>query len=134
MLKIFTDGGSRGNPGPAAIGYVIYRHAEVLYRDKKFIGNQTNNFAEYTALIESLNYCVNNNLNIEDIEYYLDSQLVVNQLNGIYRVKDENIKKLFITVQTLLKTFKQISFSHIPREKNKEADKLVNEALDNCLK
>ena len=119
MLTIFTDGGSRGNPGPAAIGYLIYRHADIIQQDKKFIGLQTNNYAEYHALIEALNYCINNNLVGEEIKCYLDSQLVVNQLNGIYKVKDQNIKIHYQTLQTLLKNFKNISFTHIPRANNK---------------
>ena len=128
-LIIFSDGGSRGNPGPAAIGFVLKdKDGKNVYKEGRFIGLATNNCAEYTALSEALKKAVK--IGAEEVACFLDSELVVRQLSGQYKVKDANIKTYFRNLSSLLASFKKISFNHITRDKNFEADKLVNEALD----
>ncbi len=127
-LEIFTDGGARGNPGPAGIGYVISSGKQVLQSYGEHIGDATNNQAEYQALIKALSAAAT--LGGTDIQCYLDSELVVRQLQGKYKVREENLKQLIGEVFRLMKSFLSIEFTHVPREKNKLADKLVNEALD----
>jgi ribonuclease HI len=127
-LIINTDGGSRGNPGPAAIGVVFSDEAgEVVAKFKECIGETTNNVAEYSALILALTKA--NDFEVNEIECRLDSELVVKQLNGLYKVKDPNMKELHGKVQELT-FFKPVKFIHVRREYNKLADALVNEALD----
>ncbi len=135
-IIIYTDGGSRGNPGPAGIGIYI----ETL--NKKYgecIGTATNNVAEYAALIfglKKLKQLLGKDKTRQyEIECYLDSELVVKQLNHEYKLKEEYIQKNFIEIWNLMLDFKAVSFYHIPREKNKVADSLVNQALDErkCL-
>ena len=130
-ITIYTDGGSRGNPGPAGIGVYI----ETL--NKKYgecIGIATNNVAEYAALIFGLKKLKQllgkDKTKNYEIECYLDSELVVKQLNHEYKLKEEYIQKNFIEIWNLMLDFKAVSFYHIPREKNNIADALVNEALD----
>lgn len=127
-LIIFTDGGSRNNPGPAGIGFVIKdENGQNLEAKGEYIGVATNNVAEYTALIKALHAA--KKYDHESIECFLDSELVVKQIKGEYRVKDENLKKLLDEVRELI-FFKNISFTHVLRSKNKEADALYNKALD----
>jgi ribonuclease HI len=127
-LVINTDGGARGNPGPAGIGMVFFDDKNrVIAKFKKFIGEATNNSAEYQALIMALEKA--KDFEYDQVEYRLDSELVIKQLKGEYRVKDKNLKELFAKVQEL-SFFKPVSFKHIRREQNKIADKLVNEAID----
>ncbi len=130
---IHTDGGSRGNPGPAAIGVVIdekKENGEVvnIKEYNEYIGENTNNRAEYMAILWALNYCKTNGF--KEIECFLDSQLVVRQLNGDYKIKDNGLKKIAEMIHEMCKSFDKISFTHVLREFNKEADRLVNEALD----
>lgn len=132
-LKIYTDGGARGNPGNAAIGVVISNN----YFYKKFIGIKTNNQAEYEAVIFALKkvkqiYGREKSKNLKLI-FYSDSELMVKQLNGLYKIKEEELKNLFITIWNLKQDFKQVEFNLIKREENRLADKLVNEALDELL-
>jgi ribonuclease HI len=130
MKKIIinTDGGSRNNPGPAGIGVVIYDADEnVLETYKKHIGDATNNIAEYQALITGLKHA--KKYEADEIECRLDSELVVKQVTGVYKAKDEGMKRMLAEVRDLV-FFKSIIFVHVRREKNKLADKLVNEALD----
>lgn len=131
-LIINTDGGSRGNPGPAAIG-VVFSDSEgtALAKFKECIGVATNNIAEYRALILALEKA--KDFETDEIECRLDSELVVKQLRGEYKVKDEKMKALYDKVQTLI-FFKPVKFVHVRRELNKEADALVNLALDNAQK
>ncbi|MEK7166962.1 MAG: ribonuclease HI family protein [Patescibacteria group bacterium] len=126
--KIYTDGGARGNPGPGGIGVVIKYNDKIL-EFSKFIGNSTNNQAEYKAVILALEEA--KKLKIQEIDFYSDSELIVNQLNRKYKIKNKDLSFLFIQVWNLSLNFKKITFTHIPREQNKEADKLVNQALDN---
>jgi ribonuclease HI len=130
-IKMFTDGGSRNNPGPAGIGVWI----ETL--DKKYgeyIGEKTNNEAEYEALIYGLKKLKQilgkDKTKQYEVECYLDSELVVKQLNHEYKLKDENVQRNFIEIWNLMLDFKNVKIIHIPREENCIADKLVNEALD----
>ena len=129
MFKAYTDGGSRGNPGPSAAGGVIFspEHKQ-LAEVSKYLGVRTNNYAEYTSLIITLEKCIL--LNIKNIEVFMDSKLVIEQLNGKWKVKNESLKILFNEVKELLKSFQQFSFKHIKREFNKHADSLVNKCLD----
>jgi ribonuclease HI len=126
---LYTDGGSRGNPGPSGAGYVIYdENNKELYCGKKFLGTATNNTAEYAALLLGLEF--SRQLRIKNIDCFLDSDLIVKQLNGVYRVKHPNIVPLFEKVKNALQSFEHISFTHVRREKNKRADGLANEAMD----
>lgn len=125
---IHTDGGARGNPGPAGIGAVI-KIGEKVIELKRYIGEATNNQAEYRALILALEHALE--AKVTEAECLLDSELVVKQLNREYRVKDKDLAALFVKVYNLSTKFKKITFKHIYREQNKHADKLVNEAIDN---
>ncbi len=127
FLIIHTDGGARGNPGPSGVG-VVLNIAGKIKKYSEYIGRATNNQAEYKALIFALEKA--KALKPEKIQCYLDSELIVKQLNGIYKIKNKDLKPLFNQIITLSANFAKISFSHIPREKNKEADKLVNQAID----
>ena len=128
-LVIHTDGGARGNPGPAAIGVILGNR-----KYGEYIGETTNNVAEYKAVIFALkkaNQILSKKKTREtELVVYLDSELVVLQLNGSYKIKEESLQKLFMEAWNLRLDFKKVTFHHIPREKNKGADKLVNEALD----
>lgn len=128
-LYVHTDGGARGNPGPGAIGIVVKdKDKKVIKEIGKYIGKSTNNEAEYKALIEGLQAC--KKLGGSDIEFYIDSLLVVNQMNGKFKVKDPRMKAFFNEAKVLEKYFKSVLYTHVPREKNFMADKLVNEVLD----
>ena len=134
---IYTDGGSRGNPGKSAIGVVICNEEkQVVKKYGEYLGdNLTNNEAEYGALIFALKKFKSlfgkSLVENTEIEIRSDSEFLVKQINGEYKILDEKIQKLFIEVWNLKLDFKSIKFKHIPREKNRDADQLVNEALDN---
>lgn len=131
---IHTDGGSRGNPGPAAIGVVIEGGEIGKKNYEEYIGRATNNEAEYRAVIFALKKLksliggekIKNSL----VEIRMDSELLVKQLNGEYKIKDKNIQNLFLEAWNLRLDFGKIVFRHIPREHNSDADKLVNQSLD----
>lgn len=128
-LIIFTDGGARGNPGPAGIGAVLYnKKKEKVAEISKYLGVATNNQAEYKALIEALKKA--KELGAKNIAAFLDSELVVKQLNREYKVKNKDLAPLFLEVYNLSLSFSKISFTHVYREDNKEADKLANKAMD----
>lgn len=135
-IIIYTDGGSRGNPGKAAIGVVFCNEKEqVIKKFGEYLGdNLTNNDAEYKAIIFALKKFKavfgKAIADISDVEMRADSELVVKQLNGEYRLTDPKIQQFFIEIWNLKFDFKSVKFKHIPREKNKEADALVNQALD----
>ena len=130
---IYTDGGARGNPGPAGIGAVIYDEDKGLIAEiSEFLGVATNNQAEYKALIYALRKAAD--LRVKELDCYLDSELVVKQLKGEYRVKDKDLALLFLDIHNLSLSFKKITYTHIPRERNKEADRLANEAMDRGTK
>ena len=132
-VVIYTDGGARGNPGPAGAGIVIV-DGEKKTGVKQYLGpRQTNNWAEYEAVIIALGRCLEMQMLGRDLEFRLDSQLVVEQLKGNWKIKEPGLKDQVARVQSLLKDFGTVTFTHIPREENKEADTLVNEALDEAL-
>jgi len=131
-LTIYSDGGSRNNPGPAAIAAVLYADNDKVGEYGEFIGEATNNEAEYKALILALQKA--KELKARNISCFVDSELVVKHLNHQYRIKDEKIALLFIKIWNLMFDFEKVTFTHIPREKNKEADALVNKILDSETK
>ncbi|MDP2587016.1 MAG: ribonuclease HI family protein [Candidatus Komeilibacteria bacterium] len=138
-IKIFTDGGARGNPGPAACGVIVKDEADkVIGRFSKYLGERTNNQAEYEgvilALTEAQQFGPSRLGQAEagkiEIDFYLDSLLVVNQLKGSYKVKDAELQKLFVKIWNLSQKFKKITYTHVPRAMNALADRLVNDELD----
>ncbi len=126
--QLFCDGASRSNPGDASIGISILLDGKEVHTISKKIGIATNNEAEYQALIDGLNYCVNNS--IKEIEVFLDSNLVVEQVNKNFKVKAGNLKVLNSKVDDLIQEFNFIEINHVYREENKRADQLANMALD----
>ncbi len=134
-IIIFCDGGARGNPGPAAAGVVIKDETgkEIAQFGKK-IGKATNNVAEYSAVIFALEWVRENITNTENlqIDFYLDSRLVVNQLNGLFKVKNANLRELIIRIRELEARLSTL-YNLIPREENYLADRMVNMALDNRI-
>ncbi len=128
-IIIHSDGGARGNPGPAGIGAILHnQEGEVLAKISRYIGETTNNQAEYQALISGLEKA--KELKTEEVECYLDSELVVKQLNREYKVKNAELAQQFLKVHNLSLSFKTMKFIHVRREYNKEADNLANEAMD----
>jgi ribonuclease HI len=123
---LFCDGASSGNPGESGIGVVIHFEGKT-YRISEPIGTATNNVAEYMALIHGLETV--NAMHPESIEVFLDSELLVRQINGVYRVSNERLKDLHSKVKSLLKSFRRYSIRHIPREGNSEADLLAKKAV-----
>jgi len=123
-LEAFVDGGSRGNPGPAGIG--VYMPGQV--RIAEFLGVATNNYAEYSALICALRCAVFSRC--DELVVFADSELVVKQINGQYQVRNEGIRPLYESARRWMALLPKFSIHHIPREKNKEADKLANHAMD----
>jgi ribonuclease HI len=152
---VHTDGGSRGNPGKAAIGVVIEKSqilnpndqskTELVTEFGKRIGETTNNVAEYCAVLEGLhnikNQSVNRRTKIKDndqtdimIQCYLDSLLVVQQLNGVFKIRDARLRELFFSIKSLEQEIgASITYTHVPREENTRADALVNRALDGLM-
>lgn len=131
MIKIFTDGGSRGNPGKSACAFVVYEDDVEVHSESKYLGINTNNYAEYSGVLIALKYLVHSTQYLET-HFFLDSELVVKQLNGIYKIKNIELQKLAIEIKkTILEKKLNVSFQNIPREKNKRADELVNIELDN---
>ncbi len=129
-IKIFTDGASRGNPGLSGCGAVIYDKDGIeICRIKKFLGIKTNNQAEYEALLIALNKVVKE-LNPKSIKCFSDSLLLVNQLNGKYKIKSPHLRNFILDIKELVSGVADISFNHIPRGKNVIADSLANEAID----
>ncbi|MAZ29657.1 ribonuclease H [bacterium] len=134
-ITIFTDGGARGNPGPAAIGiYAVDAAGSVLLEHSETIGNSTNNIAEYAAVatgLQLLKQKVGKAVKEKTVELKLDSELVKKQLNGEYQIKDAGLVPYFIEIHNLrVAHFPNLTLTHVPRAENKEADRLVNEALD----
>jgi ribonuclease HI len=137
-FTIFADGGSRGNPGPAGSGAIVRdENGKMIAEVSEFLGNTTNNVAEYTGILRAL----------EELEAYLgakageasvvvkmDSMLVVKQMNGEYKIKHPNLVPLASRVKELTKAFKSVSFGHVYREHNKEADRLANLAMDKGMR
>lgn len=133
-ITIHTDGGSRGNPGPAAIGASCDHQEQNLFEISEFIGETTNNVAEYTAVIRALQKLQATGIKAKKVLFILDSELIVNQLLGKYKIKDTKLKELNALVQHLKSDLKSLGIEfrikHVLRQENKVADKLVNSALD----
>lgn len=131
--KLYADGGSRGNPGPSASGYVLYDMDDnIVVKKGIYLGITTNNQAEYQALKFGLEEALRNN--VHTLHVFLDSMLVVNQMLGIFQVKNRDLWPIHDAIKKLVAQFKQVNFTHVPRALNKEADSAVNEALDAQLK
>jgi ribonuclease HI len=127
--KVYTDGGSRGNPGDSSCAFVICNLDDtVVEKSGYYMGMATNNQAEYYGMIKGLERA--RELGIDEIDLYSDSQLVVNQMNGFYKVKNQELAPLHQQLKVLVDSFEKVSFTHIPRELNKIADKEVNRILD----
>lgn len=128
-LIIYTDGGSRGNPGPAGFGVAVYaKDGRPLASFDKFIGVTTNNQAEYQAVVFALEKA--KEMGAKRLSFFLDSELVVRQLNGEYKVKNKDLAPLFLKIHNLKISFSSVTFTHVRREFNKEADRLANIAMD----
>jgi ribonuclease HI len=126
---IYTDGGARGNPGPAAAaGVIIVNEGKIVEELSEFLGTATNNVAEYRALAMTLRRA--KELGFERVTVHMDSELIVRQLNGLYRVKDPKMLELYSQVRRLLREFSDWKAVHVPRSENKHADELVNAVLD----
>jgi len=129
VINVYTDGGSKGNPGPSSIGIVFYVNGVSDYRFNQSIGTATNNDAEYFALIKALEILISryHNKNPKQVNFYSDSRLMVNQVNGLFKVKNAKIREYILKIRALEQDFKHpVSYHYIPREKNSEADSLVN--------
>lgn len=132
-LIIYTDGGSRGNPGKAAYGYVITDDTgKLLAEEGKYIGITTNNVAEYSGLLEALKKAkeISDSQPVDIIDCFLDSNLVVQQMNGKFRIKAHHLFPIIAEIRSLERQLPKLSYAHVYREKNKLADALVNKALD----
>lgn len=136
-LIIYTDGGARGNPGPAGAGAVILNaKGEIVREISDYLGTATNNVAEYEALIRALSAAremFGTEIAKMEVQIHMDSELIVRQMQGLYKVKAPELKPRFMQVKTLLASMPKHSFTHVPREKNKKADALVNKAIDSAL-
>jgi len=133
QLIIFADGGARGNPGPAAVGFVIRDSSgKIIHQQGKYIGETTNNVAEYRAVIEALKWIASNiKHQTSNIKFFLDSKLVVSQLNGFFKVKEIKMRNSVVKVRQLEKEVGgNVSYQLIPRQKNSLADSLVNQSLN----
>ena len=128
LWTAYTDGASRGNPGPASAGVYVVAPDGREFKHKQFLGEQTNNYAEYMAMILALKGLIK--ARAKQVLIKADSQLMVRQMRGEYKVKNENILPLFEEAKKYVQEFESVQFEHIPREENKMADALANEALD----
>ena len=129
-VVVYTDGGSRNNPGEAGIGVVAYDGKKKLFELSEYLGVQTNNYAEYTGLIRALEVLIERGLCTAGVEIRMDSKLVVEQMRGNWKVKEPTLKPLAARARELVAQCGAVSFTHIRREDNKEADALANEAMD----
>jgi ribonuclease HI len=128
-LIIHTDGGSRGNPGPSGLGvFITDVDGKVVMEHSRYLGVMTNNQAEYLAIIDALEHA--KTLGADEVRMFMDSELAVRQIKGEYKVKNPELGKLFMRVHNLKIGFKKVSFAHVRREMNKDADRLANEAMD----
>jgi ribonuclease HI len=128
---IFTDGASRGNPGPAAYGFIIKdEQGVILHQEGQCMGQTTNNVAEYTGVLKALEYVSLNLPTFVEVAMFMDSQLVARQLEGVYKIKNIQLMVIYQKIKKLEALFNGISYTHIPRAENFIADKLANRALD----
>jgi len=131
-IIIYTDGASRGNPGLAAVGAVIFDGEKVVAEIRTFLGEQTNNWAEYEAVIQALEKAYELGLGEREIEIRMDSKLVAEQLSGNWKIKKDTLREQYNKAQKVLeKGFTKVAYVHVRREKNTYADRLANEAIDN---
>lgn len=132
-VKLYADGGSRGNPGPSASGYVVMdMEGRVLARAGIYLGVTTNNQAEYQSLRLGLEEALR--FQSREVHVYMDSMLVVNQMKGIFKVKNRDLWPIHAAIKDMVSKFKHVTFTHVPRELNKMADAVVNDALDEALR
>lgn len=132
LLKIYCDGGARGNPGSAAAAFVVERQGKVIFKNAKFLGKATNNVAEYSAALLAMKWLSKfSNKEFDEVLFVLDSELVAKQLAGLFKIKNENLRSLYFSVKEEEKKIPlRISFTAVPRNKNRLADLLVNRTLD----
>lgn len=134
QLHLYTDGGARGNPGPAGIGIYVCEGKTVVLEHAEYLGTHTNNWAEYQGLLRGLEEIVRQygaKLHDIQVQVHMDSELIIKQMKGEYRVKDAELKKQYSKVRALIETaIPHISFAHVRREQNSIADRLANEAMD----
>jgi len=130
-LTVYIDGGSRGNPGPSGGGFAIYKIGKLIHKGSQFFGEVTNNQAEYMALRLALNTIYQKFSDGEtEVNCFMDSKLVVEQMNGNWKVKSENVRPLFKEARKIADQFKDFTIQHVPREENGLADLLANQAMD----
>jgi len=128
-VEIFCDGGARGNPGPSAAAFVVFKNDKAVYQESRYLGVNTNNYAEYTSLLMALEW-INKNAN-SDVKIILDSELVKKQMTGEYKIKNNTLRLLAVKAKHLENKFRySITYENVLREKNKHADNLVNQTLD----
>lgn len=134
-LAIYCDGGARGNPGPAAAAFVVYDAGILREKRGKYLGEATNNVAEYSAVIEALTWLIEKKERAAKMEFFLDSNLVVNQLNGKFKIKEPRLRELLVKVRALEGALYPTTptYTYVPRSQNAQADLLVNETLDRNL-
>jgi len=128
FYEVYTDGGSRGNPGNSAYAFVVRHLNEEVYSSAGYLGIATNNKAEYQGLLHGLKHVVSEQ--IQDVKFYSDSELMVKQIKGEYKVKDKDLFELFTQAKNLISKINNFEIIHVRREKNKQADLLVNKTLD----
>jgi len=137
LFTIHADGGARSNPGPAAIGFTVEGPGIARVEHGEYIGETTNNVAEYTAVLKGLAKLKallgTDKAKRAKVRVFADSELIVRQANGIYKIKDEDLGRLFIKLFNARQDFGSVTFDHIPREQNRDADRMVNEALDRTM-
>ena len=131
-VEVYTDGASRGNPGESGIGVLIVREDSTKEEIKEYIGKGTNNEAEYKALIRALRYLSEHGIRAARV--HTDSKLVANQINGLWKVKDSKLKILHEEVKNLISNLEEFKIGYVPRNRNVEADRLANEAIDGYFK
>lgn len=130
-IIIYTDGASRGNPGHSSYGFSIKDDkGRILYEEGKYIGIATNNFAEYSAVLNAMDYVSQNFPKSVEVNFFMDSKLVAEQLSGRYKIKSPNLIALIYKIKDFQDGIKEITYTHVPREQNKIADALANQALD----
>ncbi len=130
-VKVYFDGASRNNPGPAGAGVLIKKNDEILGKYYRYLGKKTNNEAEYWAVIVGLKGLKRLDIGNKKVGFIGDSELIVNQLSGKYKIKEDRLKKLYWQIrEEIINQGLSVTFHHVKREKNKEADKLANKAID----